>query len=138
VYTDRGDPASAECGGGATSICHARAVALFRRKQPHAPSVEHAVILHYKLSGDGVGTEAEREAVYALEDRLIGVIAESRSGEFDGNEFGGGEAVLYIYGPDKDRLWAAVEPVAKNFPLRPAFALVRVGGPEVTGERLHF
>ncbi len=36
-----------------------------------------------------------------------------------------------MYGPDKDRLRAAVEPVAHAFPVRPTFALVRAGGPMV-------
>ena len=116
-------------------------MALFKKKvAPEAQPVvssEHAVIIHYKLSDDAHGTVEEREAIFALEDRMEAAITAATAGEFDGNEFGGGEAVLYMYGPDRDRLWAAVEPQARAFALRPAFADLRSGGPESAAERLH-
>lgn len=98
---------------------------------------EHCVQLHFRLSDDDYGSEAEREAVYALQEQLRAAIVQAHAGEFDGNEFGGGKAVLYMYGPDKDRLWAAVEPAAREFPLRPAFALLRAGGPDTPPEQVH-
>lgn len=61
------------------------------------------VITHLPLSDDEFGTEEERESVYELEDRLEGAAA-AVGGDHDGHEFGGGEAVLYTYGPDADRL----------------------------------
>lgn len=94
------------------------------------------MLLHFALADDEFGTEQEREAVFALEERLERAIRASGAGELDGNEFGGGEAVIYMYGSDKDRLWAAVEPVVRGFPLRPGFALLRPGGPEVDPERV--
>ena len=106
----------------------------FRRPKETTP--DHAVLLHYKLSNDEHGTVQEREDVFALEDRLEEAIATARAGELDGKEFGGGEAVLYMYGPNKDALWGAVEPVARDFPLRPAYALIRGGGPEVEPTRI--
>jgi len=117
-------------------------MALFKKKvapatQPAASS-EHAVIIHYKLSDDAHGTVEEREAIFALETRMEAAITAANAGEFDGNEFGGGEAVLYMYGPDRDRLWAAVEPQVRAFALRPAFADLRAGGPDSAAERLHF
>ena len=48
-------------------------------------------------------------------------------GEFDGNEFGGGEAVLYAYDPNADALFRAMEPPLRAFPARPAFAILRYG-----------
>lgn len=121
-------------------------MALFgkKRKQDAATSAagppaaeEHAVILHYKLSDDEYGSEDERESIYELEERLGESIEAARAGEFDGNEFGGGEAVLYMYGPDKDQLWRAVESAAREFPLRPAYALLRAGGPDTSPEQVH-
>ena len=98
---------------------------------------EHCVQLHFRLSDDTYGSEHEREAVYALQEQLDAAIAEADAGEFDGNEFGGGKAVLFMYGPDKDRLWSAVEPIAREFPMRPAFALLRAGGPDMRPEQVH-
>ena len=109
-------------------------MSLFRRGKEETP--EHAVLLHYALSNDEYGTNQEREDVFKLEERLEEAIAGAGAGELDGNEFGGGEAVLYMYGPSTDALWSAVEPVARDFPLRPAYALLGAGGPEVEPTRI--
>jgi len=37
-----------------------------------------------------------------------------RVGEFDGNEFGEGECVWYMYGPDADALYRAVEGIIRE------------------------
>jgi hypothetical protein len=90
-------------------------------------SPENAVIVRYALSGDGFGDEEERKAVYALQHRLAEAVEAADAGEFDGNEVGGGEAVLYAYGPDATRLFAAMEPQLRAFPARPAYAVLRFG-----------
>lgn len=101
---------------------------LFRRKAKDVrAAADHAVIVHYALTGDGFGAVEEREAVFALEDRLIAIIDEQGFGEFDGNEFGDGEAVLYCYGPDAGRLFAGIERELRAFPARPAHAVLRYG-----------
>lgn len=88
---------------------------------------EQAVIVHYELSDDEFGSADEREAVYALEDRLMAAIDAKGAGELDGNEFGGGEVVLYAYGPDALRLFAVMESTLRAFPARPAHAVLRLG-----------
>ena len=100
---------------------------LFRRKPKGEPAAEHAVITHLPLSDDAHGTAEERQAVFALEDRMVEAAA-SVGGEHDGNEFGGGEAVLYAYGPDADRLFEALRPCLEGFGVRPgAYAIKRYG-----------
>ena len=110
-----------------------------RKKKPVAPSDEHAVITHLPLSDDDHGIAEEREAVFALEDRLLEAAA-ALGGEHDGNEFGGGEAVLYTYGPDADALLEAVRSCLADFPVRPgAFAVKRYGradDPDAREERV--
>jgi len=111
---------------------------LFRRKKD-APASEHAVITHLPLSDDSFGTTNERESVFQLETRIEAAVAEL-SGEHDGNEFGGGEAVLYSYGPDADALLAAIQECLVGFPVHPgAFALKRYGradDPDARSERV--
>ena len=111
---------------------------LFRRKKA-APSDERAVLTHLPLSDDEFGTEDEREAVFALERRIERAVDEI-GGEHDGNEFGGGEAVLYTYGPDADALFGAVRQSLGDFPVREgAYAIKRFGrvdAPEVREERV--
>ena len=102
-------------------------VGLFRRKPKAPPAPKHAVILRYALSDDNHGTAEEREAIFALEDRLLTLIESQQLGEHDGNEFGGGEATIYCYGPDAGRLFAGIEAEARAFPARPAHAHLRYG-----------
>lgn len=90
--------------------------------------MEHAVIAHIRLTADQLGSKSERAAVAALADDLERVIGEKQAGEFDGEEFGDGQCVLYMYGPDADQLFKAVEPVLKSTPLaRGGFAIKRYG-----------
>lgn len=92
--------------------------------------MEQSVIVHLKLSGDEFGTPDEGEIVYALEDRLSDAVRAASAGEVDGHEFGAGEAVIYMYGPDTDRLFAVVEPVLRAEPLaRGGIAIKRYGPP---------
>ena len=74
--------------------------------------MEHAVIVHLATKG------AQLRDVFALEERLTAAIENAGAGEFDGNEIAvdGSEVVLYAYGSDADRLYAAIEPVIKGLP----------------------
>jgi hypothetical protein len=97
------------------------------KKKPVTRSDENAVITHLPFADDDHGTGEEREAVFAVEDRLIEA-ATALGGEHDGHEFGGGEAVLYTYGPDADALLEAVRSCLADFTMRPgAFAVKRYG-----------
>ena len=101
---------------------------LFRRpkNQPAAPP-DQAVIMHLPLSGGDFGTEDERNAVFALEDRIITAVAPI-DGDHDGHEFGEGEAVTYTYGTDANKLFDAIRPYLADFPVRPgAYAIKRFG-----------
>ena len=113
---------------------------LFRRKSKEPPAaVEHAVILHLPLSGDEFGTGDEREHVFALEDSIIEAV-QPIAGDYDGHEFGAGEAVLYTYGRDANELFDAVSGALGDFPLRAgAYAIKRfgpAGDPTSAEERL--
>ena len=107
-----------------------RTAAKSAKAAPSAGKVE-SVVLYYGLTGDGFGTEAEREAVFALETRLDEVLQPEALGEVDGNEFGGGEASVYVYGPDCTRAWQAMEAEARRLPLRPAHVVLET----TTGDR---
>jgi hypothetical protein len=97
---------------------------------------DQAVIVHMKLSDGGFGTAAERQDLMAFEDRLEDVIDEAGAGEFDGNEFGGGECVWYMYGPDADALYRAVEPLIREAkPRRGSFVVKRRGAPGDLGAK---
>jgi hypothetical protein len=75
-----------------------------------------------------MGTADERDVIFLLEDRLSAAIEHSGVGEFDGNEFGAGECVLYMYGPDADRLYDAIVPhLQMTAAARGGYAIKRYG-----------
>jgi hypothetical protein len=65
---------------------------------------EQSVIVDLRLMGGDFGSDAERQKVFELEDKLIAAIDAQDIGEYDGNEFGEGGVTLYAYGPDADAL----------------------------------
>ena len=85
---------------------------LFGRGRPieTTPLPEHAVIVNFDYGSTDFGP------VFALGERLEQAIAAAGAGEFDGNELAtdGSDGSLYMYGPDADRLFAAVRPVLES------------------------
>ncbi len=82
------------------------------------------------LSTGGFGAKAEREAIFQLEDRIAAAIERSRAGEHDGNEVGGGEFVIYCYGPNANVLYETIESALRGSPLsKGAVVLIRYGKP---------
>lgn len=95
-----------------------------------AAADEQAVIIHLKLSDPGFGARAEREQLFALEEAVAAAVARSATGEHDGNEVGDGEFVIFCYGPDADKLYAAVEPALRASSLsRGGTVVIRYGKP---------
>lgn len=91
---------------------------------------DQAVITHLRLSDDDFGTTQEREAVFALEQRISDA-AEPIGCFHDGNAFGGGEVELFTYGPDADALFAVIQDSLRGFEVRPgSYAIKRYGGVE--------
>ena len=80
---------------------------LFGRR-PTPKASQQALIIHLKMSSAN-GADEERARLHELEDKVIQSIDRSGEGEYDGNEIGEGEYVLYLYGPDADRLWRIVQ-----------------------------
>lgn len=101
---------------------------LFDLPEPETP--EEAVIAHYRLSDDQYGSRAEREAIFDAERTMSAAVDEAGVGEVDGNEFGGGEAVLYAYGADAEALFKIMESTIRGLPFRPAYVVLRKGSRE--------
>lgn len=72
-----------------------------------AKPVEHAVIVVFVYLGS-----TDLEPLFALERQLEADIAAANAGEYDGNETAvdGSDGTLYMYGPDADKLFAAIRP----------------------------
>ena len=88
---------------------------------------QHAVIIHLPLGDDEFGSKEERDRVFRLEVAIEAAIVAADAGEFDGNEFGGGEATLYCYGPDADRLFEIVSGTLREYSIRDGWAMKQYG-----------
>jgi hypothetical protein len=88
-----------------------------------------ALFIRLKLSDAEFGDWSEREAAFVIEDALVGVFSAGTLGEFDGHEFGGGFATLFMYGPSADRMAEAVLPIVNGFQLRSGSVLIKRFGP---------
>jgi hypothetical protein len=96
------------------------------------PSENQAVMVYLKATGLPERVYRERD-LSTIEDRLTEVIQRDGLGEFDGNEVGGGEATLFMYGPSAERLYAGIEPTLRADPLcKGARVVIRLGGPGTT------
>lgn len=81
------------------------------------PASEQVVVTYLPLSEGDYGSEGDREAVHELERCMKAAVA-AVGGEHDGHEFGGGEVVLYTFGPDAHQLLAEIQRCLKGFPVR--------------------
>jgi hypothetical protein len=114
---------------------------LFEEKRPVAKTGEQAVIVKI------VSEALDGHAIRPLENEIESAISNAGVGEFDGHEFGpwvsfagwplkvqnGGvpfQATLYMYGPDADKLFAAVSPILMKSELcKGGRVLIRYGEP---------
>jgi hypothetical protein len=78
------------------------------KAEPAAKPMEHAVVVHFDYIGS-----TDLQPLFSVEEQLETAIAAASAGELDGNEVAvdGSDGFLYMYGPDADRLFAAVRPV---------------------------
>jgi hypothetical protein len=90
----------------------------------------HAVLVHIPLSDGDLGDSQERQAAYELDDALFDAVESAGAGESLSHDYAWGEAVFFLYGPDADNLFAAIEPAlrASSF-ARKGYAIKRYGGP---------
>ena len=93
--------------------------------------MEQAVTVHFRYGS----TDLSR--LFALEDRLEDAIRISNAGEYDGHEIriDGHDGILFMYGPDADRLLEVVLPVLKTADFMEGAEITRRYGPAQTGAR---
>jgi hypothetical protein len=95
-----------------------------------------AVIVRLKLSDDEFGEWHEREAAYAIEDRLRQALEVGDVGELEGHEFGAGFATVYLYGPSADLLAKVVLSSLSGTGHRAGSVLIKRLGPPGSREEV--
>lgn len=109
-----------------------------RRKTAESqPGSEQAVLVFIKAHGLPAHVY-EKFDLGTIGGKLREVIKRERLGMFDGNGIGADEAVLYMYGPDAERLFSGVEATLREYPLcQGARVVIRRGGPGAEQRELH-
>ena len=102
---------------------------LFGRRGNNGANENQQAVLVY-LDGQHLPKDVyETCDTSTIEDQLIEVIESQSLGDFDGNEFGPTETILFMYGPDAERLFAGIEPTLRAYPLcQNARVVIRKGG----------
>ena len=87
-------------------------------RQPTPQEPKEWIVVNFRLStGQEFGSTDERALVHQFTQRLAALIEESKAGNYDGDEYGGGQGALYMYGPDADRLFEVVSPLLSAWEL---------------------
>lgn len=99
------------------------------KPSPAASANDEAVMVYLDSQSLPAAIYAEHD-LSTLEDLLMEQIELNALGEFDGNEIGPTESVLYMYGPDADALFSGIEATLSAYPLcANARVVIRKGGP---------
>jgi hypothetical protein len=93
--------------------------------QDVTPGREQAVIISMRLSNDHFGTEAEDSSLASLESELDQRLIESKVGEWDGHETGGGYHKIFLYGPCAESLTTAILPTVLEYAALPGSYMVK-------------
>lgn len=105
---------------------------LKRKKElpPGPASGEEQAVLVY-LDGQNLPDEVYDSCdTETLEELLQLVLERTGVGEFDGTETGPTGTCCYLYGPNAERLFEAIELVLKGYPLcQGSRVVIRYGGP---------
>ncbi|MFE1852077.1 hypothetical protein [Streptomyces sp. NPDC059489] len=92
---------------------------------PETPP-EHAVIARFHLGGS-LGESDQWALVFEAERTMAAAVQAAGVGEVGGNEFGGGEVVIFAYRPDAKTLYRVMEPGLRALPFRLARVVLRHG-----------
>jgi hypothetical protein len=92
-------------------------------------SSQQAVLVY--LDGTNLPPKVYEECdLSTIGEQLTEAIARGKLGEFDGDGASGDETVLYMYGPDAERLFEGIEKTLRGYPLcAGARVVIRSGGP---------
>src|ERR1041385_3685468 len=103
-----------------------------KKKDEIAPATMQAVVVQFNFPSGNL------DRIFELEDQLAKAVEGASVGELDGNEIAvdGRDNLFYMYGPDADRMYAAIEPVLLSSEmLSQAKVLLRYGAPGIDTDR---
>jgi hypothetical protein len=93
------------------------------------PDHKQLLLICLKLSDNEMGSEVDDEYVEELERQLISLTEELDFAHWDGHEYGGGYAKIFLYCTDVDLLYKASFKLLKHFQFTPASQIILQYGP---------
>lgn len=87
---------------------------------------ERDLLVVLPLSNRSMGTHQERTSIEALADELERAVEQAGVGEYDGDEFGGGEGVLFFCGPEEAPLLGVLRQHLQRSPVARGAHIVRL------------
>ncbi len=75
---------------------------------------ERDLLVVLRLSNRQMGTNEERAEITLMADRLAAAVEQAGVGEYDGDEYGGGECTLFFCGPDEMKLLGFLRPLLQR------------------------
>jgi len=87
---------------------------------------EQDLLVVLRLSNRQMGTATERLELEEFAEQLEAAVTKAGVGEYDGDEVGGGECILFFCGKDVDALQRTLHPLLKKSPLCRGGHLVRM------------
>lgn len=109
-----------------------------RSKSSSTPASKEWIAVCFKLKGDEFGSDDERELIRSFAHELEAEIQRALTGTYDGDEYGGREGCLYLYGPSADLLYASIEPLLHQCELLRGGYVIKRYGSAVGSQRIDF
>ena len=75
---------------------------------------ERDLLVVLRLSNRQMGSAAERAEISLMADEFSRAVEAASVGEYDGDEYGGGECILFFCGPDEDALLGLLRPLLQR------------------------
>ena len=91
-----------------------------------AQTDERDLLVVLRLSNRQMGTNEERADITLLADDLAAAVEDAGVGEYDGDEYGGGECTLFFCGPDEVALLGFLRPLLQRSPYARGSHFVRL------------
>jgi|JRYL01.1.fsa_nt_gb hypothetical protein len=89
----------------------------FEADGDEAAELEEDLLVVFPLAGGDHGSPDEQQQIDELGDELAELLDEQGLGEYDGDEYGGGECTMFFCGDDSQALMAALRPILRRHPL---------------------
>ena len=83
-------------------------------EDPDEAAEEHDLLVVVPLSDHHMGTRPEQARIQTFAEELAAAVAAAEAGEYQGDELGGGEYVLFFCGPDEARLVSVLHPLLQR------------------------